>query len=100
MAGIHRTLSRRALFGLRAEPAHPIVSIAEHCFAYRQTTCESCADACESGAIEFVRTGSLRRPVIDASRCTACDACMEVCPAAAITIRKPATIEAKKELTA
>lgn len=100
MTGITRTLSRRALFGLRAEASHPIVSISEQCFAYRQTTCESCADACESGAIQFVRTGALRRPVIDASRCTACDACLEVCPAAAITIQKPSTLHREKELTA
>ena len=99
MAGLTRTLSRRALLGLRSEPAHPIVSISEQCFAYRRTTCESCVDACESGAIEFVRTGLLRLPVIDASRCTACDACVEVCPAAAVVIQKPTT-QMEKELTA
>lgn len=100
MTGITRTVSRRALFGLRAEASHPIVSISEQCFAYRQTTCESCADACESGAIQFVRTGSVRRPVIDASRCTACNACVEVCPASAVTIKAAAASESKKELIA
>lgn len=99
MAGLTRSLSRRALFGLREERAHPIVSISEQCFAHRQITCESCADACDSRAIEFVRTGRVRRPVIDASRCTACDACTDVCPANAITIEKP-TMALRKEETA
>jgi ferredoxin len=56
-------------------------------------------DACESGAIEFVRAGMVRRPVIDATRCTACTACVEVCPASAITIQRP-TADQEKELTA
>lgn len=99
MSGLTRSLSRRALFGLRAESAHPTVSISEECFAYRQITCESCADACDSGAIEFVRTGRVRHPVIDASRCTACNACVEVCPANAVTIQKPSTTDREKELT-
>jgi ferredoxin len=100
MSGLTRTVSRRALFGLRQSFTHPDVSISEQCFAYRQTTCESCADACESGAIQFVRTGMLRRPVIDASRCTACNACVEVCPASAVTIKVAAASDSKKELTA
>ena len=100
MSGLTRTVSRRALFGLRQTSTHPSVSISEQCFAYRQTTCESCMDACESGAIELVRAGTVRRPVIDATRCTACTACVEVCPAAAITIQRATTDQEKKELTA
>jgi ferredoxin-type protein NapF len=89
MAVPTRSLSRRALFGLRSEPTRAIVSIADHCLAYREIACETCADACETQAIQFHRTGRVRRPLIDTSACTGCESCVEVCPAGALNIQKP-----------
>lgn len=89
MAVPKHSLSRRSLLGLQCEPARAVVCIADHCLAYREIACESCADVCEARAIQFHRTGRVRRPLIDTAACTGCEACVEVCPAGALNIQKP-----------
>lgn len=91
---VRSTVSRRALLGLSGEepsrgPERPCVEVAEHCLALSRVMCESCAETCDSEAIRFLRSGVIKRPIIDAERCTACEACIPVCPVGALSIRRP-----------
>ena len=85
---VRGTVSRRALLGLSSEE-RPCVEVAEHCLALNRVMCESCAETCDSEAIRFLRSGVIKRPIIDAERCTACEACIPVCPVGALSIRRP-----------
>jgi formate hydrogenlyase subunit 6/NADH:ubiquinone oxidoreductase subunit I len=88
------SLSRRALFGLRAAPEHPraparpqIAAVGDACLTLAGVVCRSCGDACEANAIRFApRLGAVARPELDATRCTGCGGCLSVCPNQAITL--------------
>ena len=87
-ANLKRSLSRRDLLGLSPR-AGAAVQIGNVCLAFNQVACESCADICEAGAIQFNRVGAIRRPIVYADVCTACEACLEVCPVGALQIHRP-----------
>jgi ferredoxin-type protein NapF len=62
-----------------------VARIAPSCLAYRNVTCRSCADICETVAIIFhPQVGGEATPAIIGSRCTGCGECRLVCPAGAI----------------
>ena len=88
------SLSRRA-FLLRSEMPQPFVAITDQCFAARGIYCESCRDACESGALRFVpQLGSVPRLIVEPDLCTQCFECVQVCPQDAIRVKPLEPMEA------
>ena len=83
-------VARRA-FLLRSEmpaPEAPRVTLTDRCFAMNGIYCESCRDACDSGALRFVpQLGAVPKPTLDPDLCTQCGECAQVCPQDAIRIR-------------
>ena len=72
-----------------APSAEAVASIAASCFAFRNVTCRSCADACETDAILFrAQVGGQATPEIIAEQCTGCGECRSVCPATAISLQR------------
>ena len=64
-----------------------IIKFAEHCLAFQNVVCRSCADACEPAAIRFTpRIGGAAQPMLIAARCTGCGECVTVCPASALDL--------------
>ena len=53
------------------------------CMAWHNSLCNSCLDACQVRAIQFL---GLFRPQIDAQACTGCGWCINVCPTQAMRI--------------
>jgi len=53
------------------------------CMAWHQSLCNSCLDACQSKAIQFL---GLSRPSIDTTLCTGCGCCVSICPSEAISM--------------
>ena len=81
------SVSRRA-FLLRSEMPAPRVAISDRCFAANGIYCESCRDACETGALRFVpQLGAVPKPTLDPDRCTQCEKCVPVCPQDAIRVQ-------------
>jgi ferredoxin-type protein NapF len=71
----------------RAVPWWLNVRITSSCLAARRIVCQSCRDACPTGAIQFrPRPGGMSLPGIVADRCNGCGACVSVCPSDAISI--------------
>jgi len=63
--------------------------ISEQCFSAKGVVCRSCADVCESRAIDFkLKVGGLSLININAAACDGCGECVHVCPAHAIEIQK------------
>jgi ferredoxin-type protein NapF len=82
--------SRRA-FLFRNDAAPPRVALTERCLTERGVYCESCRDACETGALRFVaQIGAVPKPLFAADLCTQCGDCARVCPQDAIKVRPKA----------
>ncbi|MBL8525401.1 MAG: 4Fe-4S binding protein [Betaproteobacteria bacterium] len=80
-------LSRRS-FLLRSEMPAPSVAVAQHCLALSGVYCDSCRDACETGALRFTpQLGAVPKPALDTNLCTQCGECARLCPQDAIRIR-------------
>lgn len=79
-------LSRRS-FLLRSEMPAPKVAITTNCIAQSGVYCDSCRDACETGAIRFVpRLGAVPQPLLNVDLCSQCGECARVCPQDAIRV--------------
>lgn len=64
------------------------------CLGHQGVFCQSCRDACETGAIRFA-LAQTRIPVprIDSDACTGCGACVSVCPVRAVSLKpEPASV--------
>ncbi|WP_426416265.1 ferredoxin-type protein NapF [Aestuariirhabdus sp. LZHN29] len=62
-------------------------SILPQCLTHQQVVCRSCADPCETRAIQFTPIkGGVATPQIDTGLCTGCGACFNVCPSHAIKL--------------
>ena len=80
-------LSRRA-FLLRSEMPVLRVLVTDRCFAAIGVYCESCRDACDTGALSFVpQRGFGSRLVVAPDLCSQCGECTRVCPRDAIRVR-------------
>lgn len=76
------------VFDLSQEsPWFQVARIADTCFARMGIVCQSCRDACLTGAIIFTATrGRPSRPHVNADACTECGACVSHYPAGAVTV--------------
>ena len=64
--------------------------IGDRCLAMQQVICRTCAEFCESRAIQFrLSAARVPQPDLIESRCTGCGACYASCPADAISFRNP-----------
>lgn len=84
-------LSRRALFGRRAEPepeSGPRVAVlAAGCLATTGVACGICVDPCEPRALRMKpQLGGRATPIIDAAACTGCGDCIPICPVASLSL--------------
>jgi ferredoxin-type protein NapF len=55
------------------------------CMAWHQSLCNSCLDACEQRAIQFL---GLWKPQIEIDVCNGCGMCVGICPSNAILIKE------------
>lgn len=55
------------------------------CMAWHQSLCNSCLDACEQRAIQFL---GLWKPQIEMDVCNGCGMCVGICPSNAILIKE------------
>ncbi|KXF80939.1 ferredoxin-type protein NapF [Enterovibrio coralii] len=70
-------------------PWHQAITITETCLAQNAVECRSCADACDTRAIQFRMTlGSVAQPQITTTSCTGCGACISPCPVSAISMEQ------------
>jgi len=84
-------VSRRAFF-LRSEMPLPTVALTDRCFATSGIYCESCRDACHTGALRFVpQLGAVPKPIFVPDLCTQCGECVRICPRDAIQVRPKET---------
>lgn len=77
-----------SVFDLSQEsPWSQAAHIADTCFARMGIVCQSCRDACLTGAIIFTATrGRPSQPHVNTDACTGCGACVSPCPAGAVTV--------------
>ena len=59
------------------------------CMAWHQSVCNSCLDACEPRAIQFL---GLWKPHVALDVCTGCGMCISICPSNAILIKEEARV--------
>ena len=59
------------------------------CMAWHQSLCNSCLDACEPRAIQFL---GLWKPHVALDACTGCGMCISICPSNAILIKEEARV--------
>ena len=59
------------------------------CMAWHQSLCNSCLDACEPRAIQFL---GLWKPHVALDVCTGCGMCISICPSNAILIKEEARV--------
>jgi ferredoxin-type protein NapF len=65
-------------------------AVGDRCLALHNVICRTCAEFCESKAIEFrLSAGRTAQPEIDESLCNGCGACYASCPADAISFHNP-----------
>ncbi|MBI2255270.1 MAG: ferredoxin-type protein NapF [Proteobacteria bacterium] len=63
--------------------------IGNACLAQQGIMCQSCKDACQTGAITFrYQLGGVAKPELALVQCDGCGGCVAPCPAAAITLGK------------
>lgn len=76
------------LFDLTQEQAWPNkATISTRCLNLESVYCRSCAESCESEALEFNFTNTtFVSPEVVLADCNGCGACVSTCPANAITI--------------
>ena len=70
-----------------AAPWHRSVVIDIRCLAKNKVVCRSCAEACETNAINFQPTlGGVALPQVSDALCSGCGACVAICPSEAIQV--------------
>ncbi len=80
----------RALQRTSARAWHWRAEIGQDCLTHAGVVCQSCRDACPTGAIRFAASAAVAQPLLQADHCTACGACVPLCPAQAIQLRADA----------
>jgi ferredoxin len=87
MSAISRRDLFRSVFGRRAEPAAPPVSLEEpslalildrFCLAWQGSFCSVCSERCPADGAITVEQG---KPRVNPDFCTGCKICHDVCPA-------------------
>jgi len=65
------------------------ISVGANCLSNSGVACQSCADACPSGALDFdLRVRPVGAVVVKPEKCTGCGMCQSVCPVAALEARQ------------
>ncbi|GIU04553.1 ferredoxin-type protein NapF [Shewanella morhuae] len=78
------------IFDLTQPAWHYKAYVQETCLTNHGIWCQSCKDACEPRAINFVFSiGQAPSPHIDVDLCNGCGACVAPCPSQAIHIKLP-----------
>lgn len=64
-----------------------IAVVQGNCLSLMGTTCRTCEESCDLGAISFrLMTSGRAAPIIQDDRCNGCGDCAAVCPVAAIEL--------------
>ena len=84
------------------QPFYFDININNFCLAKQKTHCQSCKDACDTGAItmpwpKIITTGAIQTPEIKIEDCTSCGACISICPSHSIRINPIASPELNNE---
>ncbi|MBT3139698.1 ferredoxin-type protein NapF [Phaeobacter gallaeciensis] len=85
--GVCAEVCKEDIFDLEAAPWQHVALIGEGCFLNLGVACQSCTDACDTGALTFnFRHGPVGSIQANATSCTGCGACLSICPTKAIDL--------------
>jgi ferredoxin-type protein NapF len=63
------------------------LKLSADCLALNRIVCQTCADMCDQGAIEFeLRKGAVAAPRVSQDACNGCGACISACPSQSLSL--------------